>query len=138
MYALIIGKIVAMRFKFYSEQGKLSKNDKVLAIQFFILCAIQYALSNVENYFEEDETNYDGLALLSLPILIQFFNAAFLLSTNKMVIRGMKKVVVRGSANTKFFVTAIGEPTKSKWHKSVKTTINTVSPIRSNVTVLRS
>ena len=30
MYALIIGKIVAMRFKFYNEKGKFNKNDKVL------------------------------------------------------------------------------------------------------------
>ena len=95
-------------------------------------------MSNVENYFGETETNYHGLVLMSLPILIQFFNAAALLTTNKMVRRGMKKVVVRGSANTKFFVSAIGEPGKSKWHKSVKTTVNAVSPIRSNVTVIRS
>uniref|UniRef100_A0A914C889 Uncharacterized protein n=1 Tax=Acrobeloides nanus TaxID=290746 RepID=A0A914C889_9BILA len=71
-----------MRWKVYSEQGKFTKNDQALAIQFFILCGFQYLLSNLEHYLKETPDNYIGILLLSVPILDQILNALVLLLTN--------------------------------------------------------
>uniref|UniRef100_A0A914DR66 Uncharacterized protein n=1 Tax=Acrobeloides nanus TaxID=290746 RepID=A0A914DR66_9BILA len=109
-YLLIIIKIVALRYNVYHATRTFSKNDQVLAIQFLILCGIQYALSYLENYCKEGPDNYYGLIIMSVPFLIQISHALALLLTNLLIRKALMQFIFHRRSNSKVFAMAIGNP----------------------------
>lgn len=98
IYALIIVKILAMRYKVYNIQESFKNSDKVLAVQFVILCGIQFILSNTENYLVDIEANnpsYWSLLRFSVPYDVLIINAVLLMTFN----RTLRKAFLRTFCN---------------------------------------
>ena len=73
-------------------------------------------MTNVETYMEDDETNYLGLVIVSLPLDVQITNALVLLIFSRLIRKGLKQFIFCIAPTNSTFVTAIGEPTrKYKW-----------------------
>uniref|UniRef100_A0A914CM30 7TM GPCR serpentine receptor class x (Srx) domain-containing protein n=1 Tax=Acrobeloides nanus TaxID=290746 RepID=A0A914CM30_9BILA len=74
-----------MRCKVYNIQESFKNSDKVLAVQFVILCGIQFILSNTENYlvdFEANNPSYWSLLRFSVPYDVLIINAVLLMTFN--------------------------------------------------------
>jgi hypothetical protein len=73
-------------------------------------------LTNAETYLKDDETNYLGLVIVSLPLDVQIVNALVLLISSRLIRKRLKQFIFCIAPTNSTFVTAIGEPTrKSKW-----------------------
>ena len=73
-------------------------------------------MTNVETYMEDDETNYLGLVIVSLPLDVQITNALVLLISSRLIRKGLKQFIFCIAPTNSTFVIAIGEPTrKYKW-----------------------
>ena len=81
----------------------------------------------------DDETNYLGLVIVSLPLDVQIINALVLLISNRLIRKGLKQFIFCMTPTKNNFVTAIGEPTKSQWPKTrtgAKSTVNNINSTR--------
>lgn len=87
------------------------------------------------NYtIEENEENWVGVIILSLPLTIQFINGVFLLITNVVIRRGLKLLVTLKHDSKVFASLHVG--TKTGWHGTNMHNVSVVAwNINSNINV---
>uniref|UniRef100_A0A914CY30 Uncharacterized protein n=1 Tax=Acrobeloides nanus TaxID=290746 RepID=A0A914CY30_9BILA len=104
LYILIFAKILATRFKVYNIRSSFKKSDQILAVEFLILCGVQFILSNTENYLlriELSNPSYWSLLRFSVPFNVHIINAIVLMSTNRSLRRGLLRTCKMGKNKVK-------------------------------------
>jgi hypothetical protein len=68
------------------------------------------------NYtISENDSNWVGLIMLSMPLTIQFINAFLLLASNSIIRKGIKQLIRLDNNNSKIFITRIDASKNPKW-----------------------